>query len=257
LYIDPSCKRIINFKLSNHLASRPLPLTDTNTTNTTTMSHPPFVFTTAPPQLINLLTSRLPTSLSILRRLQSHTFPIGTSRNAHIVVVSDTGSLGDDDSGNDNHQDALQQPRAFTVSWFDFSTGPDTQMWLYSTLEDKSVTGVPEGVYEKQLEVLVGEITRLNGEYGKPLVYPGSLLLGSLHTDVRDVLDKQGRVEPRTSGSYDKWLFRDENLPVGEIPLPEGMRWDRANLDDCHEVVSNTTIPRRAYVQLQNLLCPP
>lgn len=193
-------------------------------------------YTTPPEALLRLLNARLPTSLPLLRRLQFTTFPIGASPETRIVFVSNSGPLEGD----------AAQTRDFTAAWFDFSSGPDTQMWMYSTLEDPSVTGVDEATYELQLAALVQEISRLNKIYGRELIYPNCLLVGTMHSRVRELLEKTGRVRPRITGNYDKWLFRAEDLPNSEDTLPEGMHWDTATLDDCHMVVSRTDIPRQA-----------
>lgn len=200
------------------------------------MSAQALTYNTPPEKLLQLLQDRLPTSLPLLRRLQFTKFPSGTTSHARIVFASESNSLED-----------VSRTGSFTATWFDLSNGPDTQMWLYSTLEDDTVTGIEESEYERQLTSVVNEIIRLKKEYEKDTYYPGCILLGTLHSRVRQLLERSGRVQPRVTGNYDKWLFRLENLPVAEVPLPEGMFWDTATLEDCHLVVSRTDIPRRAY----------
>lgn len=192
------------------------------------------VFPTVPTGLIELLTSRLPTSLTILRRLQYTLFPSGTSPTARILFVSDTGSIGG--------QDGQDQPHAFTVSYLDLGGGPDTQMFIYSTIENDGVNDVPEGEYDRQLESLIQMVVRLRSDHGKELVYKDSVLLGSLHSKVRRQLEGLGRIQPRKTGEYDKWLFRREDLPSSEEALPEGMHWDKATFRDCEIVISKTDI---------------
>lgn len=195
-------------------------------------------FVTAPEELFQLLYAHLPTSLTILRRLQFAR--LVASGDDRILFASDTGVLGGD---------ASRWPQAFTVTSVDFSRGPDTQIWIYSTLEDKGVTGVAEYEYRGQLQATLQALMLLKKQYGKELTYGDCVLLGAVHSDVRSLLAETGRVQHRDTGFYDKWLFRDEHLPFLERPLPDGMYWTKANLDDCREAVASTNIPRRAYVQ--------
>lgn len=184
-----------------------------------------------PDDVESMLGAHTPYSLPLLRRLQ-HAKHIQPSPQARTILVS--------------HPDG-----SLTAAWVDFAGGPDTQMWLYSTLDDESET-VPidhytATHYTAQLEELTMEILRLGAQYGKSSHYPGALLLGSLTTPVRRLLEKMNRVQSRPSGYYDKWLFRPENLPTQDDGLPPGMRWDEANLSDCQIVVARTNLPRTAY----------
>ena len=214
-----------------------------------TMSSTVSTFSSVPDELIELLTDRLPTSFTILRRLQSARSGSDTSPTARIVFVSDTGSLtATEAQGNASEQDGgnLHKPHALTVAYVDMAGGPDTQMWMYSTLEDARVTDVPAGEYDRQLEALAQRLVQMRHEHGKELRYPGCVLLGSVHSDTRKMLERCGRVRPRATGDYDKWLFREELLPQRDAPLPDGMHWDKANLADCEMVVSIATVPRLA-----------
>lgn len=200
-----------------------------------------------PEDLERLLQAHLPYSLPVLRRLQHAKHKDGMPPNARAVVVSSGDVLG---------SDQLASAR-FTAAYVDYGGGPDTQMWLFSTLEEvEKPSDADKAEYRLQIEELVRELVKLGKEYGKPTVYPGGLLLGSLHTAVRDVLIDLGRAAPRATGFYDKWLFQAKGFPENDAPLPDGMRWDTASLDDCRIVVSRTDIPRVAETlfRLQNLI---
>ncbi|KAL6854789.1 hypothetical protein ACO1O0_005916 [Amphichorda felina] len=194
--------------------------------------------TSVPDELEALLKAHIPTSLPVLRRVQSAKYEKRMSSGARIVLVSE-------DAATDS------QPEKFTVAFVDYAGGPDTQMWLYSTLEDDDDGDgdkASDKVYREQLEVLVRELVRLNLEYGKETAYPGTMLLGTLNTRVRRILEGMNRIQPRPTDYYNKWLFRAEALPQRDGELPEGMTWDTATLADCEVVAARTDIPRTPYV---------
>ncbi|KAL7914281.1 hypothetical protein GGI35DRAFT_238632 [Trichoderma velutinum] len=210
-------------------------------------------FSSVPEKLVGLLTPDLPYSLPLLRRLQSTKFNYGTSPHARIVFICDTELS----SGEPVDQ---YQSKAYTAAYLDFSK-PETQMYIYSSLEHpRNRDNVSNRhLYEPQLAELVKEVIRLRNEYKQELLFtdPDRILIGSLHSDVRSILEKfNGRVQPRPSGPYDKWLIKREELPVLDETIPSGMYWDSANLEDCQLVVSRTEIPRtaQALVNLPNLM---
>ncbi|EFY85419.1 acetyltransferase, GNAT family [Metarhizium acridum CQMa 102] len=189
----------------------------------------------AHPSQVNGSSSQLPASLTLLRRLQFALYRNFTRPDARIIVSSDTGRVGDGPT----------KPKYFAVAYAEFSTGPDTQMVMYSSMEQGSPTDEELPVHEGHVMNLVRTLVRLRKEYGGKLVYGNSLLVGSLHSDVRNILAKTGRVTTRPSGDYDKWLFRMEHLPEPKETLHlAGMRWGTASLEDCRLVASRTDIPR-------------
>jgi hypothetical protein len=192
------------------------------------------VYTTVPKQLLALLTNQLPYSLPLFRRLQFTKFENGLRETARVILAAES-----------QLEDGVNFPRKFTAAYIDVGGGPDTQTWIYSTLEHPDNADINDvTIYEKQLDKVVGESVRIAKEYGRPLVHGDAVLLGTLHDSVRELLCKTGRVEPRESGAHDKWLFKYDDLPKGEIALPEGMYWGTATEDDCRVVISRTKIPR-------------
>ncbi|KAF4976590.1 hypothetical protein FZEAL_6768 [Fusarium zealandicum] len=189
--------------------------------------------------LLTLLSDQLPYSLSLLRRLQFTKFEGGLSPTARVVFISQSTGL---------ENDGLP-PRRFTAAYIEVGGVPDTQMWIYSTLEHPDESASKDSpVYEHQLARLVDECIGIAKAYNGKLVYPGAVLLGTLHDSVREILTKSGRVEPRSTGAYDKWLFRYEDIPGGGDELPGGLNWGTASEDDCRIVVSRTDIPRTVEV---------
>lgn len=204
------------------------------------------------------IAAHLPYSLPLLRRVQFARYRDSRTEQSRVVIVSrDTAAAS---GGNGNGVKAEAEGK-FTAAYVDVSGGPDTQMWLFSTLEtelEESISSV-EGEYVTQLRLLTEEIVHLAKAYGKDLVYPGNLLLGTLHSRVKGLLERTGRVTPRETGIYDKWLFGTEDLPTyssssggaaaeEDSVLGEGMKWDTATDADLDIVISRTDIPRTPYV---------
>lgn len=199
------------------------------------------IFTSVPERLLDLLVERLPSSLTILRRLQFAAYRNVTSPDARIIVSSDVGGLGD---GSTN-------PKHFTVVYARLLGGPDTQMIMYSTMEEtyQTLSTDERPQHEKLIMNCLHELIKLRTAHEGELYYGNRVLLGSLHAEVRGVLTKTGRIGVRPSGDYDKWLFNMGDVPQADVPLDEGMYWDTASLEDCRIVVSRTDIPRPAYVR--------
>lgn len=192
------------------------------------------VYTTVPEQLLALLTNQLPYSLPLLRRLQFTKSENGLRETERVILVAE--SLP---------KDAVNLPKKFTAVYLDVAGGPDTQMWIYSTLEHPDNADINDSaVYEPQLHKIIEESVLIAKTYGRPLVYGEAVKLGTLHDSVRALLSKTGRVQPRETGPYDKWLFKYEDLPKEETDLPEGMYWGTATDDDCRVAISRANIPR-------------
>lgn len=192
------------------------------------------VYTTVPEQLLALLTIQLPYSLPLLRRLQFTKFENGLRETARVILAAES-----------QLEEGVDFPKRLTAAYIDVGGGPDTQTWIYSTLEHRDNTNTKDtAVYEQQLQKIIEESVVVTKAYGHPLVYGEAVLVGTLHDSVRDLLSKTGRIQARETGAYDKWLFKYEDLPKEEIALPEGMHWGTATDDDCRVVISRTNIPR-------------
>ncbi|KAF4121426.1 Acetyltransferase [Geosmithia morbida] len=195
------------------------------------------VYHEAPSSLEDLLSSHMPRSLPLLRRLQFSKYRTASSPAERFILVAD------DDSYN-----------AFTAAYIDVSGGPDTHMWLYSTLEDGEayIDGDAQNHYRPQFDLLVRASIDIAKEYGKPTFYPEGVLLGSLNTRVRRVMENMGCLSSRLSGYYDKWLFKADKLGGAEgFVLPEGMKWDSPNYSDCVTAVERTDVPRTPDVLMR------
>ncbi|KAK3310060.1 uncharacterized protein B0T15DRAFT_22644 [Chaetomium strumarium] len=90
--------------------------------------------------LLSLLTSHLPHSLPVLRCLQfARNFPNGRSPRAHVLYAHyQEGESSDGQTRGQQHRKQPQQQ--FAAAYVDLWRGPETQIWLYSTLEDRCAT---------------------------------------------------------------------------------------------------------------------
>ncbi|RDA90854.1 hypothetical protein CP533_1541 [Ophiocordyceps camponoti-saundersi (nom. inval.)] len=180
------------------------------------------VFSTAPARLLDQLRQHLPLSLTVLRRLQSAAQGIGTSPNSQVLLISDDD--GDEDG-------------PFTTAYADFSPAPNGQTFIFSTVETRPHD---RARCKAQLMALVDALAHhQQGQESRK-----SILLASLHSEVRALLEPTGRLHPRPTGLHDKWLFDVTSLPAIEQGLPEGLHWGCATLADCETVVSRSDIPR-------------
>lgn len=190
------------------------------------------IHTSVPDGLIPLLESHLPNSLPILRRLQFTRFPGGQRPTARIILAADAP--------------VSDSPRNFAAAYLDFGSGIETSLFMYSTLEDSSVSAEDREVCEAQIGAVVDAVKAVAREQPEHRGYPGRCLVGTLATAVKESMVRRGvRIEARQEYEYEKWLFRVEDVREVEVELPEGARWERANERDCEIVISRTSIPRQ------------
>lgn len=133
--------------------------------------------TQVPERILTLLTSHLPSSLPLLRRLQFAARLEGGSTPAARILLAyhtpDSGSNADNRTGPGS--EAL--PSHFAAAYLDPSRSPETECWLYSTLEDGAdgllgtdgifpAAAEPEnGQCLDQLLALLGRIRVVEREY--------------------------------------------------------------------------------------------
>lgn len=208
------------------------------------------VFKDVPEALLSLLNSRLPRSITVLRRLQFTRFPTGKTEHARIIVASDVPLPTDSQNGT-----TAPQPRHFTATYLDPSRGRETNMWLYSTYEDSHgahpsappLSAEDTALCQRQIMAVLTEAKRQGRLYPhQPLPHPNCMLVGSMNNAVRYVAIENGvRFGPRQEFEYEKFIFRIDELPEPEEPeLPEGMVWGAGTWEDCEVVKSRTSIPR-------------
>ncbi|KAK1990435.1 hypothetical protein LX36DRAFT_647853 [Colletotrichum falcatum] len=227
------------------------------------------IYTTVPEGLVPLLETHLPNSLHVLRRLQFTRFKGGMRPTARVIFASDAllspGAAAS--SSSSSSSSPSPSPRHFTVAYLDFGSGKETQLFMYSTLEDEAATPGGQGedgqrteAAELQIMAALEAVRQVGreqpdvgggGNNSAGRAYPGACLVGTLATATRDAMARRGAtVRPRASYEYEKWLFRVGEVPAdGEVEpaeaLPEGATWGPATERDCEVVIARTEIPRQ------------
>lgn len=214
------------------------------------------IYTSPPEDLINLLrTHHLPHALPLLRRLRFTRFPGGITEHARILFASNTELARDT---------AADTP--FAAAYLDFSRGPETEIWLYSSLERRpdalaSAASLKRGVNEDDEEKreeeaawcarrVLQEVRRQRDAYSAERRALSTILAGTLSETLRLALVNQGVIFAQVD-VYDKWVFRLDALPDVDVqkPLAEDMLWDRFRREDIPLMLSRTHIQRKEYVE--------
>ncbi|KAI1432391.1 hypothetical protein GGR50DRAFT_688986 [Xylaria sp. CBS 124048] len=222
---------------------------------------------TEPPEALIGILSRFhaPYALPLIRRLRFTRFPGGCTEYTRILWSS---SVKLEDYLRYNVGDGVDGRAPFAAAYLDFTRGPETELWIYSSLEVSA--GLESGVYEtgkggeveeeeeeekvfKCLISLLREVKREQDIY----FIPGSMrdmerqsesiLVGNLNEVTRSLLVSRG-VDIASTGLYDKWVFRVDKLPHVEVPemLDDGRRllWDVVRPRDLSIAIVRTDIQR-------------
>jgi hypothetical protein len=181
--------------------------------------------------VIRLLSQHLPYSLPTLRRLQSMTSMRAQTSNQHVLSTFEKESPKD----------------GFLVAYLDFSRGPETEMWLYSSIENPTVSS-NEVVCEEQVLKLLECVREIERKYIATYERetPGILLIGSLHKRILQLLERHSLVKKKTLQHF-KFIFKIKDLPVRR-ELPEELTWSSVRASDIPLVLSRTAIPYKESV---------
>lgn len=201
------------------------------------------------------LRDHLPQSLPLLRRTQFTHYPQGTTEHARYLIATDSDGATD---GGDRQGQAPSSQRHFAAAYLDLSKGPETEMYLYTTLEDaKDLTAVPSDEVESALNLAVALLHRgklaaeevmRSGAF--KLARGAGFLVGGLHQPTYELLCSRRGLTSSYWNPHHAWLFRLERLPAlpggagdGEGPGP-GLRWDVVRREDVPLIASRTYIPK-------------
>ncbi|KAH7364369.1 hypothetical protein BKA65DRAFT_491140 [Rhexocercosporidium sp. MPI-PUGE-AT-0058] len=173
------------------------------------------------------LSSHLPHSIALFRRLQFMNMKGGKTANSHVLTL-------------------FESLKAFTVAYLDFSRGTETELWIYSSMERLSGSEIEAKCQTQVLEVLKrvrgieGSFVAANG----PRVTPGIVLIGSLHEKTLRFLEEQQMVKGVT-GPHFKFIFELGNLPPEGGLRSEDLMYSEIRTIDIPLVLSRTEIPRK------------
>lgn len=158
--------------------------------------------------------------------------PGGATEYSHILT-----SFEGSDSG-----------KSFVIAYLDYSRGPETEMWLFSSLEVGLDTEEEVLTSEHQLVALFCRAGQIEKQLNKPRSTPGVVLLGSAHEKVIEVLQRKQLVENVTGEPYLKYIFDTQSFPQ-DVPLPSAnFSWGSIRPQDLSLVLSRTSIPRKKLV---------
>ncbi|KAI0176171.1 hypothetical protein GGR52DRAFT_348305 [Hypoxylon sp. FL1284] len=214
------------------------------------------IYTSPPEALVDLLrTHHLPHALPLLRRLRfAQNFPGGITEHTRILFAASDGDT------------AIRAGTPFAAAYLDFSRGPETEIWLYSSLERQpdalasasagggtATDGGGRTREEEEEEAarcarrVLAETRRQRDAYSAERRALPTVLAGSLSETLRLALLNQG-VAFADVGVFDKWMFRLDALPPvrdGPGPLAADMRWDTVRRGDIPLILSRTHIQRK------------
>lgn len=236
-----------------------------------------------PPSLLAPLQAHLPYSFAVLRRAQFTHHPQGTTPHAHFLFASDpdeeapSSSSPPRDGGDPGPGPG---PRHFAAAYLDLSQHPETQMYLYSTLQDAgddTPADTSAELEDRALDLImallahvrhVAAATAAEARHPLPEGDRGrGLMVGGLHERTYRLLVARRGVASSYWNPHDVWLFRVEDLPPAPPPstssflLPgprdhhqqqqqqqeeEDLRWDVVREDDVPLIASRTKIPKVA-----------
>ncbi|KAI1134534.1 hypothetical protein F5Y05DRAFT_422160 [Hypoxylon sp. FL0543] len=230
------------------------------------------IYTQPPEALETLLRAHhLPHALPLLRRLRFTRFPGGITAHTRILFAGAPGTDGPGDA----------TPRTpFAAAYLDFSRGPETEIWLYSSLErrpdalaaaasrsspseaEKEGEGDEKEEEEEEEEEeaarcarrVLAEVKRQRDAYSPERAALSTILAGTLSETLRLALLNQGVVFAQVD-AFDKWMFRLDDLPDVPSPLAPGMRWRAFRREDIPLMLSRTNIKRteRTIVLLRSM----
>jgi hypothetical protein len=184
-------------------------------------------------ELLGVLDKYLPLSLPLLRRLQFIDFAGGKTENSHILA-----SFESDCPGN-----------CFAVAYLDYSRGPETEMWLFSSIENTRLASEDGQLSEKQLVALFRMAREIEDEFDQPRRTPGTVMLGSVHENVLEALRQNDLVE-RATVPYRKFIFHTNPQQLDVVLPSEDFTWGSVRQEDLVLVLSRTQIPRKERVSI-------
>ncbi|CZS94540.1 uncharacterized protein RAG0_04488 [Rhynchosporium agropyri] len=173
------------------------------------------------------LSNHLPTSIALYRRLQFMNMQGGKTANSHVLSL-------------------FECPEIFTVAYLDFSRGPETEMWIYSSTERLPGSEI-EARCQRQILEILERMRFIESSYvvanGARLT-PGIVFIGSLHEKTLNFLEERQRVNS-VSEPFLKYVFKSVNLPPAVAFKDGDLDYSEIRKRDIPLVLSRSPIPRR------------
>jgi hypothetical protein len=175
-----------------------------------------------PDTIYSALSSHLPYSLPLLRKLQFMNAPGGKPPDIYVLTSSPTCS-------------------DFAAAYLDLSRGPETELWLYSLERGQSAKN--ELNCEGRIIDILGRVAEIANKFPGQRQMPGVVLIGSLHGKCL-MFFRKGLVRDSTD-AYFKFLFRSEQLPISQPLFSHDLEWSTVNQGDIALVLLRTEVPRK------------
>ncbi|KAI1107549.1 hypothetical protein F4804DRAFT_163215 [Jackrogersella minutella] len=189
------------------------------------------IYTSPPAALVKLLRSHhLPQALPLARRLSFTRFAGGMTEHTRILFAAAGGAALGSDTAADT---------AFAAAYLDYSRGPETELWLYATLERRPGEEASAACARRVLR----EVARQRALYSPARAAQSTVLAGTLSEALRLALLDRAVAFARVD-VFDKWLFRLDDLPDVPSPLRADMRWEGVRRADIPLMLSRTSIQR-------------
>ena len=126
------------------------------------------------------------------------------------------------------------------MAYVDLSKCPETEIWLYSTMEHTETPGNAI-VCEEQVLKLSAQVREIEKTFEGQRQTPGIVFVGTLHARILEILEKHSLAKSNTEEHF-RFIFKMNNLPAGN-PLPDELLWSTVRPPDLPLVLSRTTIP--------------
>ncbi|KAI9835201.1 MAG: hypothetical protein M1819_002571 [Sarea resinae] len=184
--------------------------------------------------LLPHLLPHLPTSISLTRRIQFH----GRTPDSHILASFPP--------------ETSTTPKHFVAAYCDRSRAPETEVWLFTSLELEKNRTAEE--HEENIRICTEQLLSLF-RYIKSLPEPPNprdnnpqlILVGAVHARTLEPLKRTGIVPWHTPPNQ-KFVFQRHILPQSDLPpvkpLPKGFIFGEVRREDYPLVQSRTSITR-------------
>jgi hypothetical protein len=127
------------------------------------------------------------------------------------------------------------------VAYLDYSRGPEKCGYSHPW---RTLPGTASWVRSNLYRSFARQVKSRISNFDQPRGAPGTVLLGSVHENVLEVLRRSHLIE-RATIPYRKFVFYN-TFPTSDIALPsQDFTWGSVRPEDISLVLSRTQIPRK------------